>query len=92
MARITNKQRAINFGEVFANNMFNMMLDPDNQGDKFCWSQFPQTFEKVCRASLYQSYPKAPKNLDELEEVASISFITAGEILKRNFPRNLPLR
>lgn len=92
MARITNKQRAINFGECFANNMFNMMLDTENQGDKFCWEQFPQNFETVCRASLFQSYPKTPKNLTELEDIASFSFITAGEILKKNFPRTLPQR
>ena len=92
MPRLTNKQKAINFGECFANNIFNMMLDIENQGDKFSWKNFPNIFDDACRASLFQSYSKTPPNLQELESIASVSFHNAGEILKINFPNSLPER
>ena len=90
MAKVTNRQRAIDFGECFANNIFNMMLDPNKQGDKFSWDEFPQNFENTCRSSLFQIYSTLPKNIQDLEKLAGKSFITAGEVLKKNFPRKLP--
>lgn len=90
MPRMKNTQKAIDFGECFANNMFNMMLDVDNHGKTFCWENFPKVFEPVCRTSVFQIYSSQPKNIKKLEDIAVIAFMNAGEILKRNFPRSLP--
>lgn len=91
---MNTKEIAVNYGKASAQTFFKDMLNVQFQGENFNWNNFPQMFRGICSAGLFMQYPKTPKNLKELEEVAVKSMIEEGISLKTEYEKQntLPLR
>lgn len=70
MKVFTNEMIAKEYGEKYANTIFQDMLNVNNQGEDFKWENLPMMFREICGASLFMTYKKVPENFNELKELA----------------------
>lgn len=88
---MTNIEIAKQAGKQYAQSFFKDMLDVNFQGENFEWKNFPSMFNGICAASLFATYSKTPKNLEELEKIAVQAMNEEGEKLKEQYQLNKTL-
>ena len=88
---MNNHEKAVELGRNFANTMFKDMLNVNFQGQSFDWDNFPSMFSETCAATLFTTYRKNPKNIEELERVAKESFMKEGMRIKEEYKKTSEL-
>jgi hypothetical protein len=86
-----NKKMAQDCGIKFARKFFESMKDVSHQSTTFSWNTYAEGLRGIVEASVYGMYRHLPKNIDELEKIASDAAVIEWSILVSEHP-DLPVR
>ena len=88
MKKTKNEIHAEKIGKAVAKNMFNSMLEPENQGKSFTWERFAEIFQGICETQIHLGFKDGVKNLDKLKELAVIAYTEECNRLKADYELN----
>lgn len=83
-----NELHAEKIGQAVAQNMFKLMLEPNNQGTSFTWDKFPEIFSGIAETQVFLGFKDGVKGFDNLKTIALNAYLEEGEKVKVEYQQN----
>lgn len=87
---MNNLEKAKQYGEAVANQMFKDMQDLKMQGNNFKWDDFPTMFQEVAVASGLANINRI-KNKEEIQEIIKQSYFETAKNLMTEYEKTKSL-